>query len=73
MKEVTVKNTVEVTQEEKTIVLKLSKGEKAENIGKYLGHPAGTFATMLRDIRLKYGCANSVELVAYFLRQGIIN
>jgi len=52
MKEVTVKNKVEITQEEKTIVLRLSKGEKAENIGKNLGPPARAIATMPRDIRL---------------------
>ena len=73
MKEVTVKNRVEVTPEEKSIVLRLSKGDPAQNIAADLGHPPGTFANILRDIRLKYGCKNTTQLVGLFLREGIIN
>jgi DNA-binding CsgD family transcriptional regulator len=64
---------IAITPEEKTIVSRLSKGEQAEHIGTDLGYPKGTFATKMQQIRLKYGCLNTVHLVAYFLREGIIS
>jgi DNA-binding CsgD family transcriptional regulator len=64
---------IAITTEEKTIVSRLSKGDQAQEIGKELGYPQGTFATKLKEIRAKYGVNNTVQLVAYFLREGIIN
>ncbi len=63
---------IEITAEEKTIVSRLSNGEQAELIGKDLGYPKGTFATKMQQIRFKYDVTNTVHLVAYFLREGII-
>ena len=63
---------IDITQEEKQIVSRLSKGEQAELIGKDLGFSSGTFANKMKEIRRKYSVLNSVHLVAYFLREGII-
>ena len=64
---------IDITQEEKQIVKKLSNGEQAELVGKELGFSSGTFANKMKEIRRKYGCLNTTHLVAYFLREGIIN
>lgn len=63
---------INITSEEKTIVSRLSKGDQAEEIGKDLGFVSGSFANKMREIRRKYDVRNSVHLVAYFLREGII-
>ena len=63
---------IAITSEEKTIVSRLSKGEQAELIGKDLGYPKGTFATKMQQIRAKYSALNTTHLVAYFLRNQII-
>ncbi len=67
-----VTNEVKITEEHKTIVSRLSNGEKGEVIGLQLGYRQGTFAFKLRELRIKYGCINTTHLVAYFLREGII-
>ena len=64
---------IEITQEEKQMVTRLSKGETAKKMSKDLGINKSTLATKLKEIRTKYGVSNSVELVAYFLREGIIS
>ena len=63
---------IAITAEEKTIVSRLSKGEQAEIVGNDLGYVKGTFATKMKEIRAKYGCSNTTHLVAYFLRNQII-
>jgi len=63
---------IAITTEEKLIVSRLSKGDQAEKIGFDLGYAKGTFATKMQQIRGKYGCYNTPHLVAYFLRNQII-
>ena len=63
---------IQITPDEKTIVSRLAKGEKAEDIAADLSIASGTFANTMKAIRAKYGVKNTVELVAYFLREGII-
>jgi DNA-binding CsgD family transcriptional regulator len=63
----------EVSNEEKQIVRLLLSGKKTEEIAKVVGIKPENIATKLREIRIKYGCKNSVELAGYFLREGIIN
>ena len=72
------KHLIEVTSEvsvmpmEKQIIELLSNGTKADDIRKHIKMAAGTFANLLKDMRLKYGCKNTTHLVAYFLRNQII-
>lgn len=64
--------TVEITAQEKEIVYRLADGEVAEEIGKSLGYVSGTFAGLMKEMRIKFGAKNSVHLVAIFFRQNII-
>ncbi len=73
MKSIEVTNEVTITTKEKQIISRLANGEQGDQIRKSLGIPQGTFANILKDMRLKYGCLNTTHLVAYFLREGIIN
>ena len=63
---------ITITAEEKLIISRLSKGDQAEKVGFDLGYQKGTFATKMKEIRAKYGCHNTTHLVAYFLRNQII-
>jgi DNA-binding CsgD family transcriptional regulator len=64
--------TIEITQDEKTIVSRLANGESGDSIRRDLRIPQGTFAINLKAIRDKFGVKNTTELVALFLRENII-
>jgi DNA-binding CsgD family transcriptional regulator len=64
---------INITTEEKQIASRLANGEKSEQIGVSLGYKPNTFAARLKEIRVKYDCKNSLQFVAYFLREGIIS
>lgn len=64
---------VVATEEEKQWVRLLASGEKATDIADKLGLNRNTFAYHLRFLRTKFQCQNSIQLVAYFLRNKIID
>ncbi len=71
VKEITQKTAV--TLDEKAILQRLSNGERTEIVAQEFELSISTFATRLREMRIKYKCENTTHLVAYFLRKGIIN
>lgn len=64
---------VVATDEEKEWVKYLATGEKANDIADKLGINRNTFAYHLRFLRTKYQCQNTIQLVAFFLRNKIID
>ncbi len=68
-----VRTKAEITEDERKIVLRLSKGEIPIKIAADLGLNHNTFASVLREMRHKYNCVNTTHLVSYFFRNGIIN
>jgi len=64
--------TIEITQDEKTIVSRLANGETGDSIRQDLDIKQGTFAIQLKAMREKYDVKNTTELVALFLRENII-
>lgn len=65
--------TVVATEEEKQWVRLLATGERANLIADKLGLNKNTFAYHLRFLRTKFQCQNTIQLVAYFLRNKIID
>ena len=72
MKSIEVINEVKITAQEKQIVLMLANGLQGDDVRRKINMAPGTFANVLKDMRLKYGCLNTTHLVAYFLRNQII-
>ena len=64
---------VVATEEEKQWVALLATGEKANDVADKLGLNRNTFAYHLRFLRTKFQCQNTIQLVAYFLRNKIID
>ena len=64
---------VVATEEEKKWVTLLATGEKANDVADKLGLNRNTFAYHLRFLRTKFQCQNTIQLVAYFLRNKIID
>lgn len=65
--------TVAATEEEKKWVALLATGEKANEIADKIGLNRNTFAYHLRFLRTRFQCQNTIQLVAYFLRNKIID
>lgn len=64
---------VVATEEEKQWVSLLATGQKANEVADKLGLNKNTFAYHLRFLRAKFQCQNTIQLVAYFLRNKIID
>lgn len=62
-----------LTEREKQIVIKLSRGLNAEQIAEELNLSPHTIKTHRRNILKKSGCINTAELVAKCLTNGIIS
>jgi len=73
MKSIEITNEVKVTAEEKQIVSRLAMGDQGDEIRRHIRMAPGTFANLLKDMRLKYGCRNTTHLVAFFLRNNLID
>lgn len=73
MAEKVIKVEVTVTDEEKKWVGWLSKGETARDIAKRINLNENTFAYKLNGLRDRFGCKNSGELIAAFLRNKLID
>lgn len=63
----------DLTEREKEIVLRLSRGLNAEQIAKELNLSPHTIKTHRRNVLKKSGCTNTTELVAKCLTSGIIS
>jgi len=72
MKSIEINKEVDITTQEKKIVSMLADGMQGDEVRRKINMAPGTFANVLKDMRLKYGCLNTVHLVAYFLRNQII-
>jgi len=68
-----INTTVTVTEEEKKWVKRLSKGESARKIAKGIKMNYNTFAYKLNSLRDKFDCKNTGELIAFFLRNKLID
>lgn len=64
---------VEVTEREKELVSLLCTGKNAVWVSMQAGVNQTKLATELAIIRAKYDCNNGTQLVAYFLRNKLIN
>ncbi|PKD21677.1 hypothetical protein APR41_01440 [Salegentibacter salinarum] len=62
-----------LTEKEKLIVIRLSRGLNAEQIAKELNLSPHTIKTHRRNVLQKSGCRNTTELVAKCLTTGIIS
>jgi LuxR family quorum sensing-dependent transcriptional regulator len=63
---------ITVTPMEKEILVWLSDGKTAGEIGEIIGRARSTVETHKQQIMNKFGAANVTSLVAAALRQGII-
>ena len=61
------------TEEEKQFVALLATGKKGYKIAEELGINKNTFAFKLKILRTVYGCSNSTQLIALFLRNKFID
>lgn len=61
------------TEEEKQIVLLLASGKESYKVAEELGVNKNTFAFRLKVLRSFYGCKNSAQLIALFLRNKFID
>jgi DNA-binding CsgD family transcriptional regulator len=61
------------TDQEKEWVRLLATGEKAQVIAEKIGLNKNTFAYKLKMIRAKYNCANTTQLVSYFITNKYID
>lgn len=61
------------TNDEVGIVKMLSNGAKGEDIEKGFGLQKHELSLALTILRSKYGCKNSTELVAFFIRNKLID
>lgn len=68
-----VNTTVTVTEDEKNWVKRLSKGESARQVAKGIKMNYNTFAYRLTSLRDKFQCKNTGELIAFFIRQKLID
>lgn len=60
------------TKEEKAIVSMLANGEKGNHVAEKIGVTESVLASKLATIRYRYKVRNSTELVAKFIRAGVI-
>jgi len=65
--------TVVVSEEEKGWVRSLSQGKSARKIAETIPMNYNTFAYRLNSLREKLECKNTGELIAYFLRNKLID
>jgi len=61
------------TKQEKEVVEMLANGLKGNNIAEKLRTNESSVAANLAEIRRKYNCKNSTELVALFFRNKLIS
>lgn len=64
---------ISVTAEEKGWVQLLSNGKSARKIAEAIPMNYNTFAYKLNSLREKFDCKNTGELIAYFLRNKLID
>lgn len=62
-----------VSDRDKEMVKMLSAGMKGNQIAKALKTNENTLAFELNQLRTKFGCLNSTALVAYFIREKLID
>jgi len=65
--------TVTPTEQEKKVVEMLANGLKGNHIAEKLRTSESGVAANLAEIRRKYNCKNSTELVALFFRKKLIS
>lgn len=63
----------EPTEQDVKIVTLVASGMKHEDIADELETTTNTLAMALAVVRQKYNCKNSAEMVAFFLRNGLID
>lgn len=64
--------TIKFTSRELEIIVKLSRGLTCAEIGRYMNINTRTIESYRADLIKKAGVKNSVELIAYVYRQGIL-
>ena len=62
-----------VTEREKELVSLLTEGKTAPKTAAKAGTNESSLAAELSKIRAKYDCDNSIQLVAFFLRNKLID
>jgi DNA-binding NarL/FixJ family response regulator len=63
---------IRISDQEKAIVTDLAAGKVFKQIAAEQGIKEGTLKTVLVEIRRRYGCENSVNLVATLIRNNVI-
>ena len=61
------------TKKDKQIITMLKNGMNGEEVADKIGVNKNTFAFSLKVLRSKYQCKNTVQLVAFFIENNLID